>query len=130
MKPQAMSQEIERIAEQGLAQPYLWRRAKQVEFEARTSVKWSYDTAYGKLQFTPAFRARETGYNDYGPDQEAVIAVLSEEKWPGHVPFLRLAETLSWTLVNLFATLNSLRCRQKVTFAINRMGEATAVRAK
>jgi len=114
-----------------MANPHQWRRAKQLEFEVKTGVPWTVDVAHGKVRFAPTFRAREAGYNHNSDDQDAVMHILHGECWPYQVLFMGLAEALGWSLSKLFDTLNTLRdpIAPRVTFNVNRNGDAVTVRA-
>ena len=113
------------------ARPHQWRRAKQAELEARTGVPWTVDMAYGKVRFAPSFKARDAGQNHNDDDQGAVMGILNERSWPYHICFMGLAAMLGWPLGKLFDTLNTLRwpVAPRVTFSVNRKGDAVAVRA-
>ena len=99
-------------------------RAKQIDFEVRTRLKWDwYSTGDGAV-FTPIVT------NDTPMASVALMDILENHLISTSVGFIKLSDITGMPLTDILSAAKSLVQRQKAIPEVNRHGHFAGIRSK
>lgn len=105
-----------------------WLRAKQLDFEQKTGVAWSYESAHGMYIFNACMRAVDAQHAD-GDAADRIIAWMNTNGCWGlkYVQLLDISEGTGLPLTVVCGTCWALVKNQQLKVTVDRMGKPTAV---
>lgn len=107
-----------------------WKRTKQMEFEVKTGVPWSYSTGgASRITFRPVLKMRDVEADSNGEEQ-FIEAIRKTAVVMGLTSFLSISTYTGWSLLRVMSVAKSLVLKERVSLDVNRLGEPVYVKLR